>query len=739
MRQAPHSASVPAGLLAVALLAAFAARAQDAADPPARAARLSVAEGSVSLQPAGLQDWTAAGVNRPLTTGDRLWTEQGSRAEIDLGAAVVRLGAQTGFAFLNLDDSATQMQLSAGTLVVRVRDLQANQLYEIDTPNLAVTLVQPGEYRVEVNGSGDTTRVKVTEGAAEASGGGQLLVINAQQMASFTGAQSLNVQSAWVGDSDDFDLWSAARERSLEDSSSREYVAEDLPGTQDLDDNGRWESTPEYGYVWIPTLVVVGWVPYRFGHWCWIAPWGWTWVDDARWGYAPFHYGRWVRRNSNWAWVPGPRRAHPVYAPALVGWVHGPGIGGSVAFGSNVGWFPLGPREVYEPPYRVSPGYARNVNQSNTLIINPGVIGDTAPGAVPRRYVNNTAAAVTSVTQDVFISGQRVGGHALRVAPAVLVGTAVAASAPAIAPVRQSVLGPNAGRGTPRPPPLLANRPVVALTEPPRRVAPFERQLEAVQANGGRPLAPPDATRLTAAGNTTTVRLVTPRAGPPRQLSLRTPAPRAPATEPTFAERARALQNSALPAQPRATYSGPAALPEGTHAAEGIERADPPGTLTGDRRARAPPPAAGVAPRTSAAPSQVVAVPDGAGQTLYRPQPLPPSAPHAPVTAPAVQSHSAPPPEAPHYRNAPAAPSAALPPPSAAHPSPAAPEAPHYRSTPATPSVAPPPPAATAERRSSVTCRARGGACSVAPATAPHARHGRAPAVRPQALRAARR
>ncbi|HEX4388891.1 MAG TPA: DUF6600 domain-containing protein [Steroidobacteraceae bacterium] len=686
--------SVPAGLFAVALLVACAARAQDAADPPARAARLSVAEGSVSLQPAGLQDWTAAGINRPLTTGDRLWTDQGSRAEIDLGAAVARLGEQTGFAFLNLDDSAAQMQLSAGTLIVRVRDLQPSQLYEIDTPNLAVTLVQPGEYRVQVSASGDSTRVKVTEGVAEASGGGQLVAINAQQTASFTGAQSLSVQSAWLADSDDFDLWSAARERSLEDSSSREYVAGDLPGTQDLDDNGHWESTPEYGYVWVPTLVLVGWVPYRFGHWCWIAPWGWTWIDDARWGYAPFHYGRWVRRNSNWAWVPGPRRARPVYAPALVGWVHGPGIGGSVAFGSNVGWFPLGPREMYEPPYRVSPGYARNVNQSNTLIISPGPIGDGAPGAVPRHYVNNTSAAVTSVTQDVFISGQRVGGHALRVAPAVLVGTAVAASAPAVAPVRQSVLGPNGARGTARPPPLLANRAVVAFTEPPRPAAPFERQLEAMQANGGRPLLPSEATRL-ATATSTAVRLVAPRAGAPRQLDLRTPAPRAPPSEPTFAERARALQNSALPAQPRARYPDTAALPEGAPAGGRVEPADTPATLQGGRRAASPPPAAGVAPRTPPSPSQAVAVADGTGQALYRPQPLAPLAPLAPPPpppVPATPSVAAPPPgaahpstptpEAAHYRNAPAAPSVAAPSPGAAHPSPSASAAAHAPSPP---------------------------------------------------------
>src|SRR5580693_5116966 len=97
-------------LLALAGLSCAAAEAQNA-DPPARVARLSDAEGMVSLQPAGVTEWTQAQLNRPLTSGDRLWSDQGSRAELDLGNAVIRLGSSTGFSFLNLDDHGAQMQL----------------------------------------------------------------------------------------------------------------------------------------------------------------------------------------------------------------------------------------------------------------------------------------------------------------------------------------------------------------------------------------------------------------------------------------------------------------------------------------------------------------------------------------------------------------------------------------------------------------------------------------------------
>jgi hypothetical protein len=294
-------------LLACLCVTPAASVAQDA-DPPGRIARLSDTEGSVALQPAGVAAWGAAQLNRPVTTGDRLWSDQDSRAELDLGSAAVRLGSSTAFSFFNLDDRAVQMQLTAGTLIVQVRELFPNQLYEIDTPNLAVALLEPGEYRVEVNDAGDSTVVRVSEGRAHVEGGGQSVTLGIQQMARFGGRDTLGYESGPFGVPDDFDAWSAARERGLMNSPSGDYVSEGVPGTQDLDNNGTWELTPDYGYVWAPIVVVADWAPYRFGHWVFIAPWGWTWVDDAVWGFAPYHYGRWVVWNS--AWWPGAPRRH---------------------------------------------------------------------------------------------------------------------------------------------------------------------------------------------------------------------------------------------------------------------------------------------------------------------------------------------------------------------------------------------------------------------------------------------
>src|SRR5450631_3057390 len=119
-------------------------------DPPSRVARIGYMEGSVSFQPAGETEWVQAVANRPMTTGDKIWADKDSRAELQLGSAVIRLSANTGFSFLNLDDNTVQIQLTSGSVNLRVRRLDRNDVYEIDTPNLAFTLSQPGSYRVKL-------------------------------------------------------------------------------------------------------------------------------------------------------------------------------------------------------------------------------------------------------------------------------------------------------------------------------------------------------------------------------------------------------------------------------------------------------------------------------------------------------------------------------------------------------------------------------------------------------------
>ena len=459
------------------------ARAQDAApeaDPPDRAARLSYLQGDVSMQPAGENAWAPAILNRPLTTGDKLWTEQGGRAEVQVGPAAVRLDSNTGFSFLNVDDDTIQMRMTAGVISVTVRTLDNNDHIEIDTPNAALSLLRPGNYRVEVNDAGDTTVLRIADGEAEATGPSLHTTVHNQQAVTFRGTDQVTAQAATLGAPDEFDTWSLDRDhRDIPVATSRtaEYVSPEVTGYQDLDHNGSWSPEPEYGYVWTPTNVAVGWAPYQYGRWVWVSPWGWTWVDDAPWGYAPFHYGRWAYVRQRWCWVPGPRAVRAVYAPALVGWVGSPGVGVTVAVG-HVGWFPLGPREVYVPARRYSPHYVERVNVSNTVIVNRTYITNVYDNHVTHVTYRNRAVpgGVTMVSRDTFTSAGRVGDRRVRVTDTEFRNTTVV-NAPRIAPVRESRMGGEARANFRAPPQAVSDRQVVVRRNPPAPARRYAREV----------------------------------------------------------------------------------------------------------------------------------------------------------------------------------------------------------------------------------------------------------------------
>ena len=90
-------------------------------DPPSRIARLSYIYGSVSFRPGDVDDWYPAFVNRPLTTGDHVYVDFAGTGELEFGAGTLRLGSKTTMDILNLDDGNTQLRLSEGTLLIRLR------------------------------------------------------------------------------------------------------------------------------------------------------------------------------------------------------------------------------------------------------------------------------------------------------------------------------------------------------------------------------------------------------------------------------------------------------------------------------------------------------------------------------------------------------------------------------------------------------------------------------------------
>src|SRR5215471_6911235 len=269
-------------------------------DPPAVVGRLNYITGQVSFAPAQAdEDWVAASLNRPITTGDRLWTDAGARAEMHVGSLAVRMDAQTSLDVLDLNDRTFQLRLAQGGANVRLRRATPGESVEIATPGGAVVLTRPGAYRVNVDPQGYATTVSVRGGGqAEVFAPNGGFVVRDEEQLTLAG---LRGDVAIAPPPDEFDRWAALRDRREDRVAATRYVPTEMTGYEDLDEYGTWRTVPEYGTVWQPTSVPAGWAPYRYGHWVWVVPWGWTWVDDEPWGFAPSHYGRWIWLGQSWA------------------------------------------------------------------------------------------------------------------------------------------------------------------------------------------------------------------------------------------------------------------------------------------------------------------------------------------------------------------------------------------------------------------------------------------------------
>ncbi len=495
------------------------AGAADTGDPPGRVARLSYILGNVSLQPSGEDQWSAASTNYTVTTGDRLFTDANSKAELEMGDFALRMSQSTDLTITNLTDQLLQIGVGQGSFEVTVFRLAAANSVEIDTPNGALALQRAGSYRVNVSPQDGTTFVTVNSGSAEVTGGGASpQTIASGQAAQLKGSDTMQFTLASMPSLDDFDRWCADRDRTINTAASSKYVDPYTPGVEDLDTYGRWSEVPDYGPVWYPSSVAVGWAPYRVGHWAWVEPWGWTWVSHEPWGFAPYHYGRWAVIGGTWGWVPGPVAVAPVYAPALVAFVGGDGF--SLDIGLQA-WFPLGPREPYLPWYHHGDNYLRQVNLANARGIDVRHI--TEIDVSKFKYVNQRVA-ITAVPTSVFGNGQGVSKKMVRitsdqiaraqvvdrpqVTPSEIAAfrgappTRLPKVTPAIAGLRPArptpaVVTRNIPRPTPGPSAPPSARPhFVTRNAPPPQDVPFARRQPVLASQPGHPLEPQQRANL---------------------------------------------------------------------------------------------------------------------------------------------------------------------------------------------------------------------------------------------------
>lgn len=476
---------------------------------PSGVARLSFATGgSISFLAAGEKKWVRAAINRPLVIGDRVWTGNSSYLELQLANATVRMGNQTSLKILNIDKRLTQIQLSTGTIIVKVRNLQPQQRIEISTINLAFSITKPGTYRVVVNEKAQITFIGVMNGLGKVYGTKVAYQINQGEYCPF-GPNLKLYRCTSLPAPDRFARWSSERDRFS--TGAKKYISVEMIGYEDLEQHGKWKSTKKYGNIWTPAAVTSNWAPYRSGKWVWIRHWGWTWVDDKPWGFAPFHYGRWVYLESQWSWVPGPRTQQPVYAPALVVFV-----GGGRDYNlrlpngpSGIAWFPLAPGEVYLPPRNFSQQYFINVNNSNTFINNQNLNNFYNNRNLNIKYQNlQIPNGITAVPNETFLRSQPVN-RALVNLPLETINQAPKNPVAPIVPDTTSLLGGNEAAQS-QPPTDLVNQPSVVTTPPPPASTPFSEEQKQLQENPGHPLPAQENEQKPVQGEDSNINVVDP-------------------------------------------------------------------------------------------------------------------------------------------------------------------------------------------------------------------------------------
>ncbi|HEX4825426.1 MAG TPA: DUF6600 domain-containing protein [Candidatus Polarisedimenticolaceae bacterium] len=379
----PRHAGLPLAILTLA--ATFAVLADE---PDVQVARVSYTGGDVSYQRGDSDGWNALGVNTPIVTGDSVYTADDGRAEVYLGNGnVLRMDTGTQVDLVSNTRDLAQLGLRSGYLSLRARGGSENGGLEIDTPNGAATVEGPGIYRVEM--TKDTARYSVVKGRLSVALAGQQLDVDAGETLTIEGSDQPKYSFGPIAPQSAFDSWAHDRDNRADRAASARYVHRDVVGAEDLDGNGTWRESSEYGRVWVPSGVSAGWAPYQAGSWTWQDPYGWTWVSSEPWGWAPYHYGRWVSIQGTWGWVPPPPAGapcpavvadlRPVYAPALVAFVGGRNwsVGVSIGGAPSIGWVPLAPAERYYYPWQPAPHVTNNYTYTNITVNNAVTVVNT--------------------------------------------------------------------------------------------------------------------------------------------------------------------------------------------------------------------------------------------------------------------------------------------------------------------------------------------------------------------------
>ncbi|HEV7699626.1 MAG TPA: DUF6600 domain-containing protein [Pyrinomonadaceae bacterium] len=315
-----------------------------------RVARISFLEGAAKIKRAESTDWETVTLNLPLVEGDEIVTDKGARLEIQFDKNEhLRLAENSALKIVTLRDQGIALSLSLGTATMHADNFdKARGFFEIDAPKTTFAVEKAGTFRIDAGQTGDQEVRVVATGGGEAhvysesagftlkNGRSTRVFIDGPNAGDWQTADATNV-------TDEFDAWSSGRDliiaQRIKTAYYDKYYDDDIYGADDLNDYGDWVNTKNYGWVWRPskntTSGYADWSPYRYGHWRWMPPFGWVWVNDEPWGWATYHHGRWFYDSGAWYWSP-----YGYYRPQRSWWF--PALVVINVIDTNVCWYPSG-------------------------------------------------------------------------------------------------------------------------------------------------------------------------------------------------------------------------------------------------------------------------------------------------------------------------------------------------------------------------------------------------------------
>lgn len=359
-----------------------------AAQDDFRIARLSYLEGHVSFQHTDEVDWSAASINMALQPGDRIYTGDNGRAEIEFDdGSVLRLAEKTDVEILTLKEQLIQLRVLIGLCSLTGR---SNVEFEVNTPAAAFTTTEKGSYRFDIVENGDSDAI-VRKGGLDAVNNRINRHVQSGEILHVPAADNATEVLSKYDQRDAWDEWNDRRNADSAAYASRQYLADNVyVGVSDLDRYGSWVNLDMYGPAWVP-MVGASWSPYWEGRWWYRPLWGWTWVSYEPWGWLPYHYGSWYRHSSfGWCWIPGPSYGFNFWSPGLVRFYRG---------GDWVSWVALGPGDYYN----INNYYFNRHNRNNIFYLNELRLTQHRG---PDDLINRSApGAFRSVRTDLFVNG----------------------------------------------------------------------------------------------------------------------------------------------------------------------------------------------------------------------------------------------------------------------------------------------------------------------------------------------